>query len=269
MEEQNKPKFSIDPELIDEYNMLKKELSSIDELYTYSEGYFDRGSKAQNSRMKTDPRFVTDQTSNLISLKTMKMQLIKAMSDLKVKMADIKIKEYNINNKDSDINGDQSLIIKGIVNELLNTNRKDLQKVVDENLENDNNEDNENEVEEQDYDKLIEERLNAIKNNDAKKSVNEKGKKTESVVIVEDDSENFVDYLESIGYVMCVDINTSEPIFLDEDQTVYSSNEMNNEVIDSYLANNRIIESLYDEDDNEVGVIFSDNSEFSYVEIEE
>jgi len=83
----------------DEMEMINKEIDELDSLYSELKGHFDaiKGSQARGSLS-----FVKDQTSNLISLKTAKLNYIKQKADMKKNITDFAFKEKNASKESSE-----------------------------------------------------------------------------------------------------------------------------------------------------------------------
>ena len=87
----NKVILNID-DLLNEYQRMESEINEIDSLYLSSKDLLENSTRGSRANLV----FVSNQTSNLISIKNHKLNLLKTMNDIKKSIIDLKIKEYNL-----------------------------------------------------------------------------------------------------------------------------------------------------------------------------
>ena len=153
--------------LVQEYEQLSSEIEEIDSLYTNSKELLDESSKGSRANYV----FIANQTSNLISIKSHKMSLIKTMNDIKKSIIDLKIKEYNLNSKNNTLDDNTKEVIENLFKKMMNMDTKDL---IEASIEEHLNEEKE-QLTDEDFDRLLEERLNEDK----------RTKKEEKIIIEE------------------------------------------------------------------------------------
>jgi len=82
----------------DEMSMIDDEIRSLDDLFTEVKTHFDA---IKNSQARGSLSFVKDQTSNLISIKSAKLNFIKQRADMKKNITDFAFKEKSFASKET------------------------------------------------------------------------------------------------------------------------------------------------------------------------
>jgi len=82
----------------EEMQMIDDQIDDLNNLYNEIKTHFD---KVKNSQFKGSLTFIKDQTNNLISIKTAKLNYIKQKADLKKNVTDFAFKEKSISNKET------------------------------------------------------------------------------------------------------------------------------------------------------------------------
>lgn len=196
-------------ELLNEYNRMESEINEIDNLYNNSKNLLESCSRGTRSNYV----FVANQTSNLISIKNHKLNLLKTMNDIKRSIIDLKIKEYNLNSKNNEINDNTKEIIDQLFKKMMNMDTKDLINAsVEEHLNNSKEELSEDEI-----DKLLEERINDDKNIEINNKEEEKNSSKFRIVI--EDTEN-------IPYIIDEDYNLIEEDSSEEFKEIQKASEL-------------------------------------------
>lgn len=147
--------LKLDQLFTEEMELLDKEMEDLDGLYKDTRAHYDR---LLNTKSMSTLQFVQQQASNIISMKSNKMSLIKEKASLKRNLAELAIKEFNTNFK---ANGggdgqDTQAILAGIYSMILNEKKDDLIAKTQEDVKGTAM----NET--MDYDALMEERLKDI-----------------------------------------------------------------------------------------------------------
>lgn len=134
-------KLNLQPEDLDlEYEMLLNELQSLDDLFDSAKKRLDDASKIPS---RANPVFMASQTSNLISIKEKRLNIIKELTNIKKSKMEMELKMFNANNKLDDQNTGISKEILDIYR-LLNKNDKSilLQETIKESNENEKEQNN-------------------------------------------------------------------------------------------------------------------------------
>ena len=178
---ENNLSLNID-ELINEYNKMNDEIQEIDTLYNTSKELLENNSRGSRSNFV----FVANQTSNLISIKNHKLNLLKNMNDIKKSIIDLKMKEFNIISKNGleGVNSSTKEIADEIFAKLISADKKEL---IDSSIKQSDEESNN--LTEEDIDKLLEARIEED-NKKNKKEETKKDKKKNKYHIVIEDSDN-------------------------------------------------------------------------------
>ena len=151
-------KLKIDVNDLDvEYKMLLNELDSLNELYDEAKMRLD---KVANVPSRANPVFMASQTSNLISIKEKRLNIIKELTNIKKSKIDIDMKVFNTNNKLDEIESGVSKDILDIYR-LLNKNDKNI--LLEETIEDDENQ--EEQLTDDDFENILKERLIEEKEN--------------------------------------------------------------------------------------------------------
>ena len=114
----------------DEMEMINNEIENLDDLYSELKGHFD---SIKNSQARGSLSFIKDQTSNLIAIKTAKLNYIKQKADMKKNTTDFAFKEKTLSSKETE-EGVDSLtaeILKKIANEVKYVQNDNKQNSVD------------------------------------------------------------------------------------------------------------------------------------------
>lgn len=223
-------------QLNEEYDMLKEELTSLDSLYNEAKEKLDGNSKYPT---KMNFVFVSNQTSNLISIKEKRLNIIKELTNIKKTKMEMEMKLFQTNNKIEDGETSSSLEAREIFNLIQGINRKELmediknteEKVMEEEFKKDNSKDDE-------LEKVLEER---IKEENRKKDEKNNKKSIE----LPNDLRLVVDKDKNI-YVIDSDYNLLE----DEEYNKYKENIV---IIDFETINDE--EFAIDNDGNKYEVI--------------
>lgn len=149
-------KLKLQPEDLDlEYEMLLNELKSLDDLFDSAKKRLDDASKIPS---RANPVFMASQTSNLISIKEKRLNIIKELTNIKKSKMEMELKMFNANNKLDDQNTGISKEILDIYR-LLNKNDKSvlLQESIDESNEIENKQNN---LTDKEIDDILNSRLN-------------------------------------------------------------------------------------------------------------
>jgi len=223
-------------ELISEYNRMNSEIEEIDTLYTSSKELLESNTKGSRANYV----FVANQTSNLISIKNHKLNLLKSMNDIKKSIIDLKIKEYNFSLKNGDISDNTKEIVDQLFKKLMNLDTNEIiQASIEEHI-NDNDR-----LSEEDIDKLLEERIH----NDKKKEEKPVKKETKKFNIVINNSDN-------VPYIIDKDYNIIEDDDSEEFKEIFRKSE------------NIVILNKKDNENGDTIAIDSDGNEYEIVELE-
>jgi len=100
----------------EDMNLINEEINNLDELYNELKTHFDG---VKNSQSRGSLTFIKDQTSNLISIKTTKLNYIKQRADLKKNVTDFAFKEKSLSVKQdsSDVDTITAEIVKKLTSE--------------------------------------------------------------------------------------------------------------------------------------------------------
>jgi len=100
-----------------EMDMIDAEIEELDSLFTELKTHFDG---IKNSQARGSLSFIKDQTSNLISIKSAKLNYIKQRADMKKNLTDFAFKDKTISSKESTdgIDNISAEIVKKIANEI-------------------------------------------------------------------------------------------------------------------------------------------------------
>jgi len=136
----------------DDMELINEELNNLDELYNELKTHFDG---VKNSQSRGSLSFIKDQTSNLISIKTTKLNYIKQRADLKKNITDFAFKERSLSVKQesSDVDTITAEIVKKLTSEF---------KYVSDQNDQSNNEENDidqildNELDDEDIGTIVE-----------------------------------------------------------------------------------------------------------------
>jgi hypothetical protein len=109
--------------------MLIEELKELDELYDSAKERLDNSTKYAT---RSSPVFISNQTSNLISIREKKLNIIKELSNIKKSKMDIEMKVFNTNNKIDDNDTSTSEEVLALYKLLHSTDRKELIKQAEE-----------------------------------------------------------------------------------------------------------------------------------------
>jgi len=147
--------LKLDQLFTEEMELLDKEMEDLDGLYKDTRVHYDR---LLASKSMSTLQFVQQQASNIISMKSNKMSLIKEKASLKRNLAELAIKEFNTNFKASGggEGQDTQAILAGIYSMILNEKKDDLIAKTQEDVRGTAM----NET--MDYDSIMEERLKDI-----------------------------------------------------------------------------------------------------------
>jgi len=90
-------KLTLKPEDLDfEYKMLQEELNSLDSIFNDAKERLDAVAKIPS---RANPVFMASQTSNLISIKEKRLNIIKELTNIKKSKMEMEIKMFTANNK--------------------------------------------------------------------------------------------------------------------------------------------------------------------------
>lgn len=169
-----------------EYKMLLNELDSLNELYDEAKMRLD---KVASVPSRANPVFMASQTSNLISIKEKRLNIIKELTNIKKSKIDIDMKIFNTNNKLDEIESGVSKEILDIYR-LLNKNDKNV--LLEETIENEDNE--EEQLTDEDFENILNERLiEEKKNKDEKNKITQTLPSEYSIVTTKDKELYIVD----------------------------------------------------------------------------
>lgn len=233
-------------ELLNEYNRISNEIADIDNLYNSSKDLLD-----SNRGTRMNYVFISNQTSNLISIKNHKLNLLKTMNDIKKSIIDLKIKEFNLNSKNNSINDNTQQIINEIYNKMLNGNTQELLETTINNSINDEN------LSEEDIDKLLENRLKEINGNDNKENSNNEEINENDNTTDEDSEKEYYKYrivIQDDGYV---------PLIVDDDYNLIEDENDEDYKELKEIADNIVIVDTCEEDDTTYAI----DSEGNYYEM--
>jgi len=152
-------KLQLNPEELDcEYNMLQNELKSLDDLFNEAKERLDSVAKIPS---RANPVFMANQTSNLISIKEKRLNIIKELTNIKKSKMEMELKMFSANNK---LDDQQTGVSKDILDLYRLLNKNDKSELVQATLE-------EEEVIEQPEGQELEDLLNARLNEDQPKPI--------------------------------------------------------------------------------------------------
>jgi hypothetical protein len=232
-------------DLIKEYGMMEKELSDIDELFTSTKKLLEDSSKGTRGNFI----FIANQTSNLISIKNQKMNLIKSMAEIKKTVIDLKFKEMNINSKNNDMDENTRKIAEEIFNKMLNKGTSELlQETIDSSTDTE-------QLSEEEIDSILESRIE-----DEHKEI--------QVASKNDNIESIEKLLESNSdYKVVIEENENIPLIIDKDYNLIE------EFDTDYLQSlSKMVEKIVivnkETIDDEVFAVDSDNNYYEIVNLE-
>ena len=232
----NKIILNID-DLLNEYQRMESEINEIDSLYLSSKDLLENSTRGSRANLV----FVSNQTSNLISIKNHKLNLLKTMNDIKKSIIDLKIKEYNLNSKNNELNDNSKEIINEIFNKMMNMDTKELINTsVQQQIE--------EKITEDEIDILIEKRLN--EKNTEENIIDNKKEIIKQFRIVIEDKEN-------IPYIIDEDYN-----IIEED----SSEEFKN--LQKFSETIVIVKKITNDNDEKIA-IDSEGNEYEIVNMED
>ncbi|ALN97888.1 hypothetical protein Bp8pS_209 [Bacillus phage vB_BpuM-BpSp] len=123
-----------DLDVSNEMNLLYEELGKTNELYDEIKGHYD---VIKNSRSGANLKFIQDQTSNLISLKSNKVSIIQQIINAKKVKSETDIKVAKaIKDLESDLDGSDSNLkplLENMYDLILKGDKKNLDKLIEEN----------------------------------------------------------------------------------------------------------------------------------------
>ena len=123
--------------LLIEYRLLEDELKNLDDLFNEV-----RDEKLENSKSGSRKSyvFISNQNSNLQSIRNSKLSVISKMSDIKRTMLDVQLKVFTANKSNDDRGSDDNATIRAIYGKLLNLSNEDIMRTIKNKDEVDDNE---------------------------------------------------------------------------------------------------------------------------------
>jgi len=119
-------KLTLKPEDLDfEYKMLQEELNSLDSIFNDAKERLDAVAKIPS---RANPVFMASQTSNLISIKEKRLNIIKELTNIKKSKMEMEIKMFTANNKLEDQQSGVSKDILDLYRLLNKTDKVELMK---------------------------------------------------------------------------------------------------------------------------------------------
>lgn len=131
----------------EELDLVNLEITEIDNLYSEIKTHYD---KIKNSPVRGSLTFLEKQTSNLVSIKTAKLNLIKEKINMKKSISDINYKNRQLDNKISSTDNEGSLILESLYAKISSEFKYEKNNTSEINIEEDKEFDNNIDINEDD-----------------------------------------------------------------------------------------------------------------------